>query len=757
MKKIFFSLFFLLFLFSCAPVSEIKKETPEVTLADEELPKTVAVLPFENKTEEKGIANQVRKSFYNHFSSKPYRDIELSIVDEKIIQLERQTGKSILEIPPQEVCRALGCDGLIYGKVTDYKKIYAVAYSQLGIEAEVWMINTRTGKEVFRIKDSVRYHEGGVPLSPLSAVMTAISTAMNIRDIQQVRMINELCYKFNEKIPSPTGIVEERPVIKEVLTNVKESPFGKGKVIQVGLEGDRGMVATFDIGNFKKGIPMKETQPGIYIGEYVVLPGDNVKEAPVIVSLRKPAGYETQWIDVSGFVTIDTTPPPQVKGLKAKGFYDRIELSWEPLRDVTDLKGYKILRSQQPLTGFEEIGKVEFNHFEDRAVEHGKTYYYRVIAFDTAGNESEIQDAVKSSLTTKEPRSLSGTAEKDTVLSGTYIIRQDFIIPKGLTLTIEPETRLMFAENASLVVYGKINVNAKDAPVEFLSLNDKKWKGIMIENGYANMNGFIIKNAITGISSSSSEGLIENGIITQCDRGILVASVPAPVFKNLTISDNRMGIELLKTSSNIQTSNIFQNETGIKINGFSGEIMDNNIYDNTVNVHSETPVKLDKNYFGSINIDEMKIKNVQISKVYDKRLPDGRVVDAISNPYSNLSQEERQKKATEYLIEAGNYFRQRNYGKAVKLFEETLKAQPSPEVYYYLALSYQEMKEDDNALKYLKEGIEKFPKDPTLQKSLGLMYYQMGKEEEAKKLFEEVLRLNPEDRQVKFLIERMGK
>lgn len=273
MKKSFFLLAILLFIASCATLPEIKKETPESKISDEELPKTVAILPFENKTEEMGIANQVRKAFYNHFSSKPYRDIELTVVDEKIIQLEKSSGKSILEIPPKDICEALGCDGLIYGKVIDYKKIYAVAYSQLGIEAEVWMINTKTGKEVFRLKDSVRYHEGGVPLSPLSAVMTAISTAMNIRDIQQVRMLNELCYKFNEKIPSPEGLIEQRPVIKEVLTNAKDSPFGKGKVIQVGAEGDRGMLATFDIGSFKKGIPMKETQPGIYIGEYVVMPG----------------------------------------------------------------------------------------------------------------------------------------------------------------------------------------------------------------------------------------------------------------------------------------------------------------------------------------------------------------------------------------------------------------------------------------------------------------------------------------------------
>ena len=67
------------------------------------------------------------------------------------------------------------------------------------------------------------------------------------------------------------------------------------------------------------------------------------------------------------------------------------------------------------------------------------------------------------------------------------------------------------------------------------------------------------------------------------------------------------------------------------------------------------------------------------------------------------------------------------------------------------------MKEDDKALKYLKEGVEKFPKDSTLQKSLGMMYYQSGQGSRCKKVFEEVIRLSPEDRQVKFLLERMGK
>ena len=752
-------LFVLIFLSSCAPTGEIKKDTPEAqAIAEEELPRIVAVLPFQNDTEERGIANQVRKAFYNHFSSKPYRDIEPSIVDEKIVHLEKSTGKTVLELKPAEVCQSLGCDGLVYGKVTDYKKVYAVAYSQLGVEAEVWIVSAKTGKEVLRLKDAVRYHEGGVPLSPLGIIMTAVSTAMNLREIQQVRLVNELAHKFNEKIPSPSGMAaEDRPVIKEVLTNIKEGPFGKGKIIRAGLEGDKSMVAMFDIGNYKKNIPMKEVKPGIYTGEYLVLPGDNIKDMPIVATLKKPGGYESQWIDVSGFVTIDTTPPSQIKGIRVRGFQDRIEISWEALKNIPDLKGYKVLRSVQPLSGYSEIAKVELNVFEDRTVKPNITYYYRVSAFDQTGNESDIQDPIRVSLISKEPVMISGEIKKDTALSGIFIVKGNLVVPKGLSLALEPETRMMFDEDASLVVYGKLIANAKDSPVEFIPSGNKKWKGITADDASVEMNGFRIKGAATSAFLKNTDGSVENGVITDSDTGISISGAPSVTAKNLTISGNKTGMELQKTNAKILQNSIFQNTDGIVIKSFSGEIKDNNIVDNEKNISSESNIKIGANYLGSINVDEMRIKGISLTKTYDNKVPDGKIVDAIFNPYALLNNEERQKKATEFLIEAGNYFRQRNYGKAVTLFEEALKAFPSADTYYYIALCYQEMKEDEKALKYLKEGVEKFPKDSTLQKSLGLMYYQKGRDAEAKKVFEEVLRLSPEDRQVKFLLERIGK
>ena len=94
MKKLFGILLIAAFLGSCVPTQEVKKDTLEVSVSEGEYPKIVAVMPFQNDTQEIGIANQVRKAFYNHFSSKPYRDVELPVVDENrqgVIQVQRRS------------------------------------------------------------------------------------------------------------------------------------------------------------------------------------------------------------------------------------------------------------------------------------------------------------------------------------------------------------------------------------------------------------------------------------------------------------------------------------------------------------------------------------------------------------------------------------------------------------------------------------------------------------------------------------------
>ena len=148
----------------------------------------------------------------------------------------------------------------------------------MGVEAEVWLVNASTGKELWRFKEAVRYHEGGASLSPIGFVMTAVSTAINLREIQQVRVVNELGWKLNEKIPAPPGMkMESRPLIRNVLSNAREGPFGKGAVFKTAMEGEPGLVGMYDIAGLKKGLMMKEVKDGEYLGEFLPSPGDNIR------------------------------------------------------------------------------------------------------------------------------------------------------------------------------------------------------------------------------------------------------------------------------------------------------------------------------------------------------------------------------------------------------------------------------------------------------------------------------------------------
>jgi curli biogenesis system outer membrane secretion channel CsgG/Tfp pilus assembly protein PilF len=121
----------------------------------------------------------------------------------------------------------------------------------------------------------------------------------------------------------------------------------------------------------------------------------------------------------------------------------------------------------------------------------------------------------------------------------------------------------------------------------------------------------------------------------------------------------------------------------------------------------------------------------------------------------NHSKDDPQTKSAELLIEAGRYFRQRNFGKAAGLFTENLQVLPSPETYFYLSLCYQEMKDMDKSIACLREGTNQFPLDALLWKSLGQLAYEKGDVADARKYLGEALRLSPEDRQAKFLFERM--
>ncbi len=98
-------------------------------------------------------------------------------------------------------------------------------------------------------------------------------------------------------------------------------------------------------------------------------------------------------------VLVDPMPPAPPTGLYTNVGDGYIEVRWKPNQE-DDLAGYKVYRStdgvtfsNSPISGLDFVA---YNYFEDKGLQNGKTYYYRISAVDRAviPNESNLSDIV---------------------------------------------------------------------------------------------------------------------------------------------------------------------------------------------------------------------------------------------------------------------------------------------------------------------------------------------------------------------------
>jgi hypothetical protein len=198
---------------SCSLFRPKKIENPyfQTWTLEKGSPRTIAILPFENETQEPGIEELVRKSFYSHFSIKPFHDVELSVVDDTLRDITILQNTKFTNIPPAELGRVLKCDALIYGKVKEMTRFYIGVYSQLAVGAEVTIVDVKTGNTIWKNALTTRFHDGDIPLHPLSIIPTTIKTGMNLREVQKLRVVDDLCRNLATLIPDPPNVEKAKP------------------------------------------------------------------------------------------------------------------------------------------------------------------------------------------------------------------------------------------------------------------------------------------------------------------------------------------------------------------------------------------------------------------------------------------------------------------------------------------------------------------------------------------------------------------
>ena len=516
-----------------------KVKDKAVSLVRKDVPQTVAVLPvLGNGTQED--KRLLRETFNNHISSKKFLNIKLEDVDVRIAELEKETGKKWYQLDYKTLGRKLGVDGLFVLELLQVQKIYAAVFASLSIKVRVSFIRVKDGKVIWRKTESVAKRSGGLPTSPWSAISTAISSALVLRESVKIALMDELCRKLASEIPEPPkAVVRKPPAIFAVITNAKDSPFGIGKEVLVAVRAKEGCLAYMEIKGINAKIKLLESSPGYYLGKYVVSEGDSLKNGHIRITLFDPeTRLENEYV-VQYPVEIDGIPPAPVSGLRVSNTGKGLHLAWNRVEDAVEYVVERNLGSK-----FVQLGVTQIPEFYDGNVTEGVSYYYRIYSKDRAGNLSK--PVVKKVTYVKPgptflPANLVGVVNLYAAGSP-YVVNGTVTVVKGARVVIEGGTVVSFEPGSLLLIRGKLlaegegdrtvfrgegyRIRVEDAGEDALVLRDALLEGgraVEIVNSGASFENVISRGFEDGVVLEGGGLLEADGfLIENAKRGVVL-------------------------------------------------------------------------------------------------------------------------------------------------------------------------------------------------------------------------------------------
>ncbi len=746
MRKIIKSLglvSFLLFLFINTKLVWGKQDKSVVFISEKDLPRKIAIVgPFALKTQNIDISafGMIRNVIKNYMAGKGYVVIH---IDEKISKWnpDFKELQKVYKRNPK-------LDGLLFIGVHQLSS-FNIAFAQYyKMDGELCLYNRK--KKLGCWRESATRKKVSIATDPLGAIATLVSSVISSSGkVHEKNAIFEWAFKISSLVPSFSGAAK-KPKIFRVVTNITSKTFKIGDRIVVGIEGSPGGSAFFEIPPLIKHVPMAEVQNGIYKGMYVVKEGDKLKNGVLHVVLENDRGERRDWMETEPLINIDGIPPSTAKSFKAVPTTSSIKLTWNT--DDSEVIGFVLLRSTTPLSGYKEIAKVKSFSYEDKSVEEGKVYYYRLISLDKAGNTSKPAQVGPVNLPVFTQKALPKVIVSD-ILPGKYYLKGTSTVPVGVKVNFQ-DLQLSFYPGSVLKVEGTLNMrsvvlnfkkeenkNQKNEKKQTAEVKEKlsqkvnMFSGIeVLPTGNLSLEAVQINNLPDGIKVKGK--LVGKKVsVINGNLGVFVETLKDVYLESATFRHLKTAVVLKDGTLNIQKCKFEHNSVALKILNGTVTLLSNNFVDNETNILSNIELRLAKNFLGSKDPSNFKLKgNIKIESFLDAPYPSGKEIK-----YSDLIKQAQKdkKRAMEFL-------NKRNYGKAVELFKRVVKYSPDVDtyIYYIYALS---MINDRTVEKVIDEGIKRYPYNTKIYQ-LGIRYYLQANDiQKAKKLWEKGLKLNPND------------
>ena len=492
---------------SCA-LRVLEKGPAPTVLEEETLPYKVAILPFANKTSNPEAGTIVRKMFYNFFSSLNYRDLEPFVIDENLrsnhLYAEITAGKNV---SPRKLGQLLGVDAVIYGDVISLGKFYALVYSdsQAGLKAR--MVRCSDAKPVWELEHTIHIEEGEVPLSPIGLATAVFKTALNHRQATHLKAASELCMQMIATMPNPPGRSEPPPKIQVLVHNGAGKLLQPGDTLKVAMIGEKSLTASWSIPPLIENLPMKEKQPGVYIGAYRIKARDRLAHGRMVGILRTQKGVGSQWMDTLGPVIIGK--PTVLPSIIATDTVLSIDKSPYMVNSALLVKpGAKLTMNAGTVVWFRSLGLIVKGQLE-----------------------------------------ILGTQDDPVRLSSIGAASW-----KGVFLDRSSDNNKISYCNISGAEFG-FRASKSDVSIQNCQFQDNVW-GIVMEESSGEISGSLIRTSEkTGIAARKAHLLVKDSVITEnSSGGFLLEGCKARIEQNNILNNGGWEIKVLDRKGRVKAA-----------------------------------------------------------------------------------------------------------------------------------------------------------------------------------------------------------
>jgi len=494
---------------SCALKNMLLPPPEPAVLEEEQLPHKVAIVPFVNKTSNPEAGSLVRKMFYNFFSSLNYLDLEPFVIDDNLKRNELY--QSVLSGEPVSATRLgqlLGVDAIIYGEVLNLGKTYALIYSDNAAGLKAKMVRCDNEQVIWELEHHIRIQEGDVPLSLTGLAATIVKTAISHQKASYLQSAAELCMQMVATIPNPEAVTEPPPRIIAMVHNAEGKLLRPGDLIKVAMIGEKNQTASWSIPPLVENLPLKEKEPGIYIGAYRIRPKDRLALGRIFGYLRSQTGAGSQWVDTLGPIKIGEPTLLPSKISKNTVLH-------------ADRSPYLVEHALLVLPGVR------------LSIEPGTVVWFRRLGLIVKG-ELQING------TEAEPVRFASLGSENW---------------KGIFFDRSQGANLLQHFQISNAEFG-IRASASTVNVQNCIFQDNIW-GIVFEEGKAEIHGSLIRTSgKVGIAARKARLVVKDSVITENDAGgFILENSEAQIQQNNILNNGNWAIKVVNSTNGVKASN----------------------------------------------------------------------------------------------------------------------------------------------------------------------------------------------------------